>query len=203
MKILLMVDIQNDFLPTGMLPVSEGDQIISVTNKLVEKFDLVAATQDWHPENHKSFAINNGKEIGEMIKLNGIDQMMWPTHCVQDTNGAEFVPDLNTHKIDQIFQKGTDPEIDSYSGFFDNDHKSSTGLEAYLKSKDVNQVYIAGLALDYCVMYTALDCHQLGFDTYVIVDATRGVNIDPQDSVKAVKEMGQCGIKIIQSMDIV
>lgn len=198
---LLMVDIQNDFLPTGLLPVPEGDQIIAVTNTLVDNFKLIAATQDWHPNNHKSFAKNNGKEIGELIKLNGIDQIMWPVHCVQGTQGAEFADGLNIQKIDKIIQKGTDSEIDSYSGFFDNDHQSSTGLESYLSGKNVQQVYIVGLALDYCVKFTAIDCVKFGFETFVIVDATRGVNIDPKDSVNAVKEMGQAGIKIIQSLD--
>lgn len=202
MKTVLLVDIQNDFLPTGALPVTEGDQIIPLVNRLQSQFDLIVATQDWHPENHKSFAVHHGKDPGEVILLNGIEQVLWPVHCVQDTTGAELAVGLETERIDRIFQKGMNPEIDSYSGFFDNDHKSDTGLAGYLTEKGVTELFIVGLALDYCVRFTALDACQCGFNTTLIVDGTRGVNIEPDDSVKAVKEMGKAGVKVIQSLEI-
>ncbi len=202
MKTLLMVDIQNDFLPTGALPVTEGDQIIPLVNRIQPEFELIVATQDWHPENHKSFAVHHSKNPGEVIMLNRIEQVLWPVHCVQQSKGAELASGLETEKIDRIFQKGTNPEIDSYSGFFDNDHKSDTGLADYLNEKGVTELFVVGLALDYCVKYTALDALQCGFNTTLIVDGTRGVNIDPNDSVKAVKDMGLAGVGIIQSLDI-
>lgn len=202
MKTLLMVDIQNDFLPTGALPVSEGDQIIPLVNRLQPCFELVVATQDWHPANHQSFAVHHDKEPGEVILLNGIEQVLWPVHCVENTAGAEMAVGLETERIDRIFQKGTNPEIDSYSGFFDNDHKSDTGLADYLTGKGVTEVFVVGLALDYCVKFTALDARQCGFDTTLIVDGTRGVNIAPEDSVKAVKEMGAAEVKVVQSWDV-
>jgi nicotinamidase/pyrazinamidase len=202
MKTLLLVDIQNDFLPTGALPVAEGEQIIPLVNRLQPEFDLVVATQDWHPETHKSFAVHHKMNPGEVIMLNGIEQVLWPVHCVQQSLGAELATGLEIGGIGRIFQKGTNPEIDSYSGFFDNDHQSNTGLAAYLTEKGVTQLYVVGLALDYCVRYTALDARKCGFDTSLIVDATRGVNIDTEDSVKAVKEMSAAGVHIIQSLEI-
>lgn len=203
MKALILVDIQNDFLPTGALPVPEGDQIIDVVNRLQEKFDFIVATQDWHPESHKSFASNHeGKNPGEVIDLNGINQILWPNHCVQNTTGAEFVPELKNEKIKSVFQKGMDQEIDSYSGFFDNDHQSATGLGDYLKDQNINEVFVVGLALDYCVKFTAMDANSLGFKTFVIKDATRGVNINPDDSDKAVEEMRKAGIQVIESTEL-
>lgn len=202
MKTLLMVDIQNDFLPTGSLPVSEGDQIIPLVNELQPRFDLVVATQDWHPADHKSFAIYHDKEPGEVIMLNGIEQVLWPVHAVQETEGAEFAVGLETKQIDRVFRKGMNPEVDSYSGFFDNDHQTDTGLADYLREKGVSALFIVGLALDYCVKYTALDARQCGFNTTLIVDGSRGVNIQPDDSVNAVKEMGAAGVKIIQSLEV-
>ncbi len=198
MKALILVDIQNDFTPTGNLPVPEGDLIVPVVNKLVAKFDKVIATQDWHPRNHKSFAANHeNKNPGDLIQLNGIDQVLWPVHCVQDTKGAEFLDDLDTSRITKVFQKGMDAEVDSYSGFFDNDHKSATGLGDYLKEQGFKDLTIVGLALDYCVKFTALDAVNLGFNTKVVVDGTRAVNLNPGDDEKAIQEMKAAGIEIV------
>ncbi|GEO10761.1 bifunctional nicotinamidase/pyrazinamidase [Segetibacter aerophilus] len=177
MKALLLIDIQNDFIPGGTLAVPYGDEVIPVVNALQPHFELVVATQDWHPENHKSFAANHpGKEVFETINLNGLSQVLWPIHCVQGTSGAEFSKDLAINKIEAIFRKGTDSEIDSYSGFYDNGHLKSTALAAYLEGKNVTEVYVAGLAADYCVYYTAKDAVEEGFTTYIIEDAVRAIN---------------------------
>ena len=202
MKALILIDIQNDFLPTGALPVPEGDQIIPTVNDLQPKFDLVTLTQDWHPKEHKSFANQHDKQPGEVIMLNGLEQILWPAHCIQGESGAELVSGLNTELVDRTFQKGTDPEIDSYSGFFDNDRRKSTGMGDYLKEKGVTSVYLVGLATDYCVKYSALDAKELGFDTYVVIDGTRGVNLTPGDVEAAVEEMKNHGINIVHSVDI-
>jgi len=203
LKVLILVDIQNDFMPGGALAVKEGDKILPIVNSLIINFDLVIATQDWHPANHGSFASNHpGKKIGQLIDLNGTAQILWPDHCVQNTMGAEFHRDLNKVKITKIFPKGADKNIDSYSGFFDNGRLKSTGLGDYLKEKSVSQVFICGLATDYCIRFTALDALDEGFDTFVIEDACRGVNLKPSDSDLAIKEMKDAGCKIINSKDL-
>lgn len=199
---LILVDIQNDFCPGGALAVNEGDKIVPVVNKLMDKFDYVIATQDWHPENHMSFAANNNKNIGDLIEVNGSTQVMWPVHCTQNSNGAEFVETLDTSKIDKVFQKGTDTKVDSYSGFFDNDHKSKTGLDDYLKEKDINEIYVTGLATDYCVKYTVLDALKLGIKTNLVIDAVRGVDLNAGDVDNAVNEMKQAGAKIVNSAEL-
>jgi nicotinamidase/pyrazinamidase len=203
MNSLILVDIQNDFSPSGSLPVPEGDQVIFPINKLQPHFDLVVATKDWHPIDHKSFAKEHGKNPGDKILLNGIEQILWPVHCVQNSWGAEFIPGLETALIDRIFEKGIDRYVDSYSGFFDNDHKTQTGLDTYLKNKGVREVYLTGLATDYCVMFTAKDALMLGYETYVIKDATRGVNLNEGDVEKALEEMEREGIKIVESSNII
>ena len=143
MKALILVDIQNDFIPGGALAVNDGDAIVPIANNLQQNFDIIIATQDWHPANHGSFAENHqGKSIGDFIELNGLQQILWPTHCVQNSNGAKFHPKLNLSKISKIFPKGTDQEIDSYSGFYDNGHRKATGLADYLKKSNVSEVYI-------------------------------------------------------------
>ena len=203
MKALVLTDIQNDFCPGGALAVKEGDQIIPLVNHLQSHFELIVATQDWHPNNHSSFAANHeGKEPGNIIDLNGLQQFLWPVHCVQGSHGAEFVITLNQEKIEHVFQKGVNPDIDSYSGFFDNGHRQSTGLGNYLKEKGVTEVYIVGLATDYCVKYTALDAHELGFKTTVIKDACRGVEINQGDVERTLEEMRQIGISVINSEEI-
>ena len=201
MKALLLVDIQNDFIPGGRLAVPEGDYIIPLANQLQPNFDLVVATQDWHPPHHKSFASNNlGKKTFEIIDLNGLEQVLWPDHCVQGTVGAEFAPELNLNRVEAIFRKGTDPEIDSYSGFFDNGHRKSTGLAEYLRAKNIGQVYVMGLAGDFCVFYTVMDSLEMGFETYLIQDAVRSIN--QNNYKKAVTEFQNAGGQLVQSSDI-
>ena len=177
MNALIIVDVQNDFLPGGALAVNDGDAVIPVINALQENFDLVVATQDWHPADHKSFASSHpGKKVFEEILLNGLSQVLWPDHCVQETNGAAFSPLLNTKKIEAIFRKGMDKNIDSYSGFFDNEKQKATGLGAYLKGRGVRDVYVTGLAGDYCVNFTALDALDLDFNSNIIASATRPID---------------------------
>lgn len=195
MNALIFVDIQNDFLPGGALAVPEGDQVIPVCNAIRDRFDLVVATQDWHPRDHGSFAANHpGHSVGQTINLNGLKQILWPVHCVRNTPGAQFAKDLRLLPTDRIFQKGTDPAIDSYSGFFDNGHRKSTGLDAFLKSKSVTDVFVAGLATDYCVKFTALDARTLGYNVHLVVDACRGVNLQPGDVDAAIEEMRRAGV---------
>jgi nicotinamidase/pyrazinamidase len=200
MNALILVDIQNDFIPGGALPVPEGDQIVPIVNRLLPTFELVVATKDWHPANHGSFAASHaGKKPGDVIELNGLSQILWPVHCVQGTPGAEFVTGFDTLRIRQVFRKGTDPGIDSYSGFFDNGHRKATGLGDYLKARKVEEVFIAGLAADYCVKFTALDAIGLGFKTHLIEDACRGVNLQPDDVAKAISELEHAGVVVVQS----
>lgn len=179
MKALLLIDIQNDFLPGGRLAVPDGDAIIPLINKLQPQFDLVVATQDWHPAGHQSFASSHaGRSQFEQIDLHGLPQVLWPDHCTQASTGAELAPTLHTELVEAIFRKGTNLEIDSYSAFFDNGHRKSTGLADYLRGRGVTQVFIAGLAGDYCVYYSALDALAAGFTTSVITDATRAISAD-------------------------
>lgn len=197
MHALILVDIQNDFLPGGALPVPRGDEIIPVANRLQEEFPLVVATRDWHPANHGSFAANHpGKRPGEIAPLDGLRQILWPVHCVQRSRGAAFAPGLETARIAKVFPKGTNPLVDSYSGFFDNGRRKATGLAAYLRSRGVTAVTIAGLATDYCVKATALDAQAYGFKTTVVTDACRGVDLVPGDSLRACAEMERAGIHL-------
>jgi nicotinamidase/pyrazinamidase len=205
MKALILVDIQNDFVPRGALPVKEGDQVVPVANRLAESraFDFVVATQDWHPREHGSFAANHpGKEPGQVIDLNGLRQVLWPVHCVQNTPGAAFVPSLSIANVLRVFQKGTDPAVDGYSGFFDNGHRRSTGLERWLKDRDVSNINVMGLATDYCVKFTALDARKLGFNVSLIEDGCRGVELRPGDVKRAVEEMRQAGVRVLRSTDV-
>ncbi len=194
---LIVVDIQNDFLPGGALAVSHGDEIIPFVNQLINESDLVVATQDWHPASHGSFAANHkGKQPGEFIDLHGLSQIMWPVHCVQGSKGAEFASALDTSKFKKVFQKGTDPTIDSYSGLFDNGKRKSTGLGEYLKSEGVRKVTVVGLAADYCVKFTALDAKEFGFEVVLPVAGTRAVNLQPGDFEKALEEMAAAGVVV-------
>lgn len=201
MKALILVDIQNDFLPGGALAVPKGDEVIPVANKVSPKFDLVVATQDWHPRDHGSFAANHpGKKPGDVIDLHGLRQVLWPVHCVQNTRGAEFGPGLDVSRVRKVIRKGTDPAIDSYSGFFDNDHRKSTGLADYLREQKVTEVFVMGLATDYCVKFTALDAVQrAGLKATLIEDGCRGINLRPGDVEAAVKEMREAGVKVVRS----
>ena len=205
MNALVLVDIQNDFVPGGALAVTEGDRVVPLAHALAGsgRFDLVVATQDWHPADHGSFAANHtGRKPGDVIDLNGLRQILWPVHCVQGTRGAEFHPALDRSRIERVFKKGTDPLIDSYSGFFDNGHRKATGLHEYLKSKGVTDVYVCGLATDYCVRFTALDGRELGFNTHLIEDASRGVELKKGDVAAAVEEMRRAGVRITRSPDV-
>ena len=201
MKALILVDLQNDFTPNspgGQLAVPEGNHVIPVANNLIPNYDLVVATQDWHPANHQSFASQHpNHQVGDIINLNGNPQILWPDHCIQNTIGSEFCKNLNTNAIDHITHKGTDPNIDSYSGFFDNNHLKSTGLDALLKKLNATELFIMGLATDYCVKFTAIDAVQLGYKTNLILEGCRGVNLQPDDSNKAISEMKQAGVTII------
>jgi nicotinamidase/pyrazinamidase len=203
MNALIIVDIQNDFLPGGALAVPHGDEIIPLANELQRCFKLVLATQDWHPPDHGSFAANHpGKKPGDRIRLEGIEQILWPVHCVQNTYGAAFATALNTKRFSRIFQKGTDPRVDSYSTFFDNAHRRATGLGNYLSEQSIRDIYLCGLALDYCVKFSALDARQLGLNTHVIVDACRGIALEPGDLGKALDEMKQAGAILLQSQQL-
>jgi nicotinamidase/pyrazinamidase len=203
MKALILVDIQNDFLPGGALAVPDGDAVIPVVNRVQPLFPLLVATQDWHPADHGSFAVTHpGRKVSERIELNGLPQTLWPVHCVQNTRGAQLATALNQERIAKVFPKGTDPEIDSYSGLFDNGRRKSTGLGEWLKVQGVDEVYVCGLATDYCVKHTALDAAQMGFSTHLIVDATRGVNLQPNDVARAIEEMRQAGVRMVNSADL-
>lgn len=200
---LLMVDVQNDFMPGGALAVKQGDQIVPVLNGLIPKFKQVIATQDWHPADHGSFAVNHpGKNPGDVIDLFGLQQILWPVHCVQNSPGAAFHKDLNSTAIDRVVQKGMDPKTDSYSGFYDNGHQNPSGLSAYLKQEGISTLYIGGLATDYCVLFTALDARAEGFDVFLITDACRAVNLKPKDGDAAISKMRAAGCKIITSADV-
>jgi nicotinamidase/pyrazinamidase len=203
MNCLILVDIQNDFVPGGALAVSDGDQVVPVANLLMPRFDLVVATQDWHPRDHQSFASQHvDKSVGDVVPLAGLDQVLWPDHCVQGTEGAELVTELDTQRIRRIVRKGTDRFVDSYSGFFDNGHRKATGLAEYLDEHEVNRVYVMGLATDYCVKYTALDARQLGLSTNVIEDGCRAVNLCSNDGEYALRELRDAGVHVIQSHEV-
>jgi nicotinamidase/pyrazinamidase len=185
MKTLLIIDVQNDFIPGGSLPVPEGDQVVSLINRLQKEFDLVIATQDWHPVGHASFASSHaGNKEFDVVKINGLDQVLWPDHCVQGSTGAEFHPQLETLRIESIFRKGTDPEIDSYSGFYDNAHLKSTGLTGYLKGKGVKELYVVGLAGEFCVYFSVLDALAEGFSVTLIEDATKPLDRNAFETAK-------------------
>lgn len=202
-KALIMVDLQNDFCRNGKLEVPDGDSVIQLANLLQPYFDLVVATQDWHPKDHMSFANNHpGYSVGNKIPYEGGLQELWPEHGVQQTQGAAFHPELDLSRIDKVFQKGTQKEIDSYSAFFDNAHKRSTGLADYLKAANIADVYLLGLATDYCVKFSALDAAQLGFNVYLIEDACRGVELKPGDIAGALEEMMNVGVHVIHSSDL-
>lgn len=197
MKALILVDIQIDFLPGGALAVPRGDEVVSVANRLMTTYDLVVATQDWHPADHLSFASqHSGRSIGDVTVVDGLEQMLWPDHCVQGTRGAEFAADLNLAGVHHVFQKGADPRRDSYSGFFDNGRRDETGLGDLLKQRGVTEVDVMGLATDYCVKFTALDAISLGFKTCVIQAGCRGVERAPGDCERAIAEMRRGGITI-------
>ena len=200
MTALLLVDIQNDFLPGGSLAVKDGDLIIPVVKKLMKlPFDKILATRDWHPDDHGSFAVTHALPEGSLIELDGISQILWPKHCVQNTAGANFHKELDQKSIDAVFSKGVDPIIDSYSTFFDNEKRRSTGLEDYLRKNQIHTLYILGLATDYCVKFSVIDACHLNFNVYVVVDGCRGIDLLAGDSEKAFSEMQQAGAQLVDS----
>ena len=198
MSALILVDIQNDFLPGGSLAVAEGDKVVPIANQLISQFDLVVATQDWHPPNHISFADNHpGRKPFETLDLQGLRQTLWPDHCVQHTGGACFAPGLDTRRILKVFPKGTNPALDGYSGFFDNARRQATGMAAWLRDRGVTTVTVCGLAIDYCVRATALDAVAEGFKVRLVLEGCRGVNVSPGDADRALEDMVRVGIQLI------
>ncbi|MAM09996.1 MAG: nicotinamidase/pyrazinamidase [Rhizobiaceae bacterium] len=200
MKALLLVDIQNGFCPGGNLAVADGDAVVPVANRLIRDggYDVIAASQDWHPEGHGSFAsVHPGRKPFDMGELGGKPQVMWPDHCVQNTEDAAFHPDLDIAAVDYIQRKGENPAIDSYSAFRDNEHHAVTGLADYLRQKNVTVVDIAGLALDFCVKFTALDAREMlpGVTVRVILEGCRGISEEGVE--QALAEMREAGVEII------
>lgn len=204
MQALVLVDIQNDFMPFGALPVRDGDAVVRVANELSKAFDFVVATQDWHPANHGSFASNHeGAAPGDVVPLGGVSQVLWPDHCVQDSPGASFHSALDVARIGEVCRKGTDPDIDSYSGFFDNGHKKDTGLNRLLRGRGVDSIVLVGLATDYCVRYTALDGRELGFEVTVVPDGVRAVDLSSGDGERALEEMRGAGCRLVTASELV
>ncbi|MVT65404.1 bifunctional nicotinamidase/pyrazinamidase [Bradyrhizobium pachyrhizi] len=199
---LLVIDVQNCFLPGGSLAVKDGERVVPVINRIAKSFANVVMTQDWHTPGHISFAsTHSGKKPFETVDLAYGKQVLWPDHCVQGTDGASLSKELAIPQAELIIRKGFHKDVDSYSAFTEADGKTTTGLAAYLKARNVERVFVAGLATDFCVAWTALDARKAGFETYVVEDACRG--IDTQGSLaKAWDDMAKAGVKRIQSSDI-
>lgn len=198
-KALIVVDIQNDFCKGGSLEVAMAEEVIPYINELMKSgnYDEIVFTQDFHPKEHKSFASNNNKEIGEIINLNDYPQVMWPDHCIQGTYGADFHKDIQKEWATHIVKKGMNIEVDSYSAFFDNQHLVDTGLTDFLKNKNIEEVEVVGLALDYCVKYTCLDALEGGFKTKLHFKGTKAVNLQPDDAKNTIFELLEKGVTII------
>jgi nicotinamidase/pyrazinamidase len=202
-KALVLVDLQNDFCPGGALAVARGDETIAIANQVARHFDVVVATQDWHPADHGSFASNRpGAKPYDLGELGGLPQVLWPPHCVQGTAGAELHAGLDRARVTEIFPKGTDPTIDSYSGFWDNGKRRSTGLAEWLRAKGVTTLYVLGLATDYCVKATAIDAVAEGFTTYLVEDGCRAVELAPGDGERAIEAMRAAGVIVVDSGQI-
>jgi nicotinamidase/pyrazinamidase len=202
-RALVLVDLQPDFCPGGALAVADGDATIAVARRLMPHFATVVATQDWHPADHGSFAVHHpGTAPGQIIDLDGLAQVLWPVHCVQGTPGAALHAGLDRAQITEVFPKGQHPRIDSYSGFFDNGHRQATGLAAWLHARGVTELYVLGLATDYCVKFTALDARAEGFAVWLIEDGCRAVDLTPGDGARAIEAMRAAGVTIIGSGDI-
>lgn len=178
MHALLVIDVQNDFCPGGALAVSGGDDIVPGINALMEDFDAVILTQDWHPAGHSSFASSHDADPMTVIQMPYGPQVLWPDHCIQGSAGAAFHKDLNTDAADMIVRKGYNPAIDSYSAFFENDHQTPTGLEGYLRTRGIDRLTLVGLATDFCVNFSAVDAAKLGFDVTVRTDLCRAIDFD-------------------------
>ena len=198
-KALIVVDMQNDFCKGGSLEVVGSESIIPYINCLMEnkKYDEIIFTQDFHPKEHKSFASNHGKNVGEVICFNGITQVLWADHCIQETFGAEIYSEIDKKYATKFIQKGMNPDIDSYSAFFDNQHLADTGLADYLRNRGIKELEVVGLALDYCVKYTCLDAVKMGFKTALHFKGTRAVNLNPDDAKNTIFELLESGISIL------
>lgn len=202
MKALLIVDVQNDFCPGGALAVPDGDSVVPVINRLIDQFDHIIQTQDWHPEGHHSFASSHmAKNPYDTAELEYGTQVLWPDHCVQGTRGAEFHPDLITTKTQVIIRKGFRKSIDSYSTFFENDQITTTGLTGYLRERGISELYAVGLATDFCVKWSVLDGIDQGFKMHVVEDAVRGIDLNGSLS-EAWKEMRDKGASVVKSSDL-
>lgn len=203
MKALLLIDLQNDFMPGGPLGVPQGNECVESANEAQHFFNFVIASKDWHPADHLSFApIHENKKPGDVIIVNGLMQTLWPIHCVQHTQGAALVKNLNQNKIRHIITKGTDHALDSYSAFFDNAHRHETGLASYLKLSAIEEIFLLGVATEYCVKYTALDAIKLGFKTNVIIDGCRGIGLGCQDIPQALEDMRSKGVNLLTLADL-
>ncbi len=197
---LILVDLQNDFMPGGALPVPRGDEVVSLANALARASGHVVASQDWHPPDHRSFSSQHpGSKPGQIAELGGLEQVLWPDHCVQGTTGAAFHAGVDRSGIDAVFRKGQDRDLDSYSAFFDNARRRSTGLAEHLRRRGVESVAVMGLATDYCVKFSALDAASLGLRTTVLIDGCRGIDLERGDVERACDEMRSAGVAICRS----
>ena len=194
---LLVIDVQNDFCPGGALAVPDGDAVVAAANALMARFDVVVATRDWHPPGHCSFASRHaGAALYDTVEVGDVEQTLWPDHCVQGSDGAALHPGLDQRGVGLILHKGARRDLDSYSAFFENDRRTTTGLAGYLRELAVRQVALCGLATDYCVRYSALDAARLGFEVQVIGDACRGVDVPDGNIARALEQMRSAGISI-------
>ena len=194
---LLVIDLQNDFCPDGALAVAGGDTIVQPINAAMDKFNIVVLTQDWHPNDHKSFASSHeNKSPFDTVEMFYGEQVLWPNHCIQGSMGARFHPDLNHTRADLIIRKGSNPEVDSYSAFYENDKVTPTGLHGYLKNRDVTKLTLVGLATDYCVAFSALDAAKLGYAVTVRLDMARGIDTDGSLEA-AIDKMSKAGINLV------
>ena len=198
MKALILIDLQNDFMPGGALAVPGGDEAAAAANRLARRFEHVVATQDWHPPDHLSFASQHpGKSPGDVVDLDGLQQTLWPDHCVQGTTGAALHRGLDAGRLDAVIRKGSDRLLDSYSAFFDNARRRATGLHKHLKSAGIDEIYLVGLAADYCVKFSALDAVGLGWRTHAIREGCSGIDLEPGDVSRAWTEMAAAGVDIV------
>ena len=203
MNALILIGLQNDFLPGGAVPIAHAHAVIPLANQLPGAFKLVVATQEWHPANHVSFAsVHSGQKPGETIQFKKQTQRLWPAHCVQNTRGAELAAGLMINRVNKIFRQGLDAEVDNYSAFFDAGLDHPIGLHSYLKERNVADLYLMGLATDGCVKATAIDALSLGFGAILIEDACRGLNLQPEDSTRAIEEMKNAGVTVIHSREL-